>query len=143
MDDDQGAINKMEHGEFSAAWHDLVTSAENLLGRAETDAEKLAVLGIQTVTKDLKSPLGQAAAQAISTAISGALAGQTVAQIGAAVLPQLEGSVVSAAKAAGQDVENVVLNTARVMILGQQAQAGNGSSSASTGAQPGTGSAGA
>jgi hypothetical protein len=140
MDGDAGAINKIENGEFAAAWNDLVTSFENLLGRATTDAEKLALAGIQTLKTDLASPLGQAATTAISTAISGALAGQSIAQIGAAVLPALESSVVTAAKAAGQDVENVVLNTARVMVLGQQAtttaappaaDAGNASSASS------------
>jgi hypothetical protein len=136
MDGDQGAINKIESAlgdastgdfsdaktEISAAWNDIVTSTEKLLGRATTDAEKLALLGIQTLTSDLATPLGQAATKAIGTAISGALAGQTVAQIGAAVLPTLEQGVISAAQAAGQDAENVVLNTARVMLIGQQSQ---------------------
>jgi hypothetical protein len=141
MDGDQGAINKVETAlgdaasgnlsgagtELSAAGHDILTSFEKLLGRAATDAEKLAVLGIQTLKTDLATPLGQAAVAAIGTALADAAAGQSVAQIGQAVLPTLETAVVNDAKAAGQDVENVVLNTARVMVLGNQAQPGNAS----------------
>jgi hypothetical protein len=136
---DAGAINKIENAlgdaaggnlsgagtELSAAGHDILTSFEKLLGRAATDAEKLAVLGIQTLKTDLATPLGQAAVAAIGTALADAAAGQSVSQIGQAVLPTLETAVVNDAKAAGQDVENVVLNTARVMVLGNQAQAGN------------------
>jgi hypothetical protein len=148
MDGDQGAINKVETAlsdaasgnfsgagtELSAAGNDLVVSLEKLLGRAATDAEKLAVLGIQTLQTDLATPLGQAAVAAIGTAISDAAQGQSVSQIGAAVLPTLETAVVNDAKAAGQDVENTVLNTARVMLLGQSASAapGNATPAAST-----------
>lgn len=144
MDGDQGAINKVETAlgdaasgnlsgagtELSAAGHDIVVSFEKLLGRAATDAEKLAILGIQTLQADLATPLGQAAVAAIGTALADAAAGQSVAQIGQAVLPTLETAVVNDAKAAGQDVENTVLNTARVMLLGQQA--GNAASSSAT-----------
>jgi hypothetical protein len=149
MDGDQGAINKVETAlsdaasgnfsgagtELSGAGNDILVSFESLLGRSATDAEKLAVLGIQTLKTDLATPLGQAAVSAIGTAIADAAAGQSVQQIGEAVLPTLETAVVNDAKAAGQDVENVVLNTTRVMLLGSQAQAGNapsGSSVAST-----------
>ena len=122
-DGDQGALNKFEHGEFSAALHDIVVSFDNLLGRAETDAQKLFAAGLKQLATDAKTDLGQIATNAIGTALAGAAAGQSVAQIGAAVLPQLETTVVSDAKSAGQDVENVVLNTARVIMLGQQATA--------------------
>jgi hypothetical protein len=145
MDGDSGAINKVETAlgdaasgnitgagsELSAAGHDILTSLESLLGRTATDAEKLAVLGIETLKTDLATPLGQAAVSAIGTAIADAAAGQSVSQIGAAVLPTLETAVVSDAKAAGQDVENVVLNTTRVMLLGSQAQTGNATSDTS------------
>jgi hypothetical protein len=148
---DEGAINKVENAlgdaasgnfsgagnELSAAGNDIVTSFEKLLGRAATDAEKLALLGIQTLQADLATPLGQAAVTAIGTALADAAAGQSVSQIGAAVLPTLETTVVNDAKAAGQDVENTVLNTARVMLLGQTAAAGN----ASPAATPTTGAA--
>jgi hypothetical protein len=123
MDGDQGALNKFEHGEWSAGFHDLKVSLDKLLGRAENDAQTLFTLGLKTLTNDLKTPLGQAAATAIGTALADGVAGKTVAQIGADVLPSLESSVVADAKAAGQDAENVVLNTARVMLLGSQAQA--------------------
>lgn len=133
MDGEQGALNKVEHAlqdaasgdfagaksELAAAGHDLLVSTEKLLGRATTDAEKLFVVGIQTLTNDLATPLGQAASVAVGTAIADGIAGKSVSQIGADVLPTLEASVVSDAKAAGQDAENVVLNTARVMLLGQ------------------------
>jgi hypothetical protein len=146
----EGAFNKVENAlkdaatgdfsdaktELSAAWNDVVTSTESLLGRAMTDGEKLAVLGIQTLTNDLATPLGQVATAAISTAIADGLAGKSVAQIGADILPTLETSVVADAKAAGQDVENTVLNTVRVMVLGTQA--GNAESSADTPAAPAT-----
>lgn len=137
MDGDQGAVNKTENAlkdaatgdyagakkELSAAWNDIVTSAEKALGRAISASEELALVGIQTLQKDLVSPLGQAASAAIGTAIADGISGKTVAQIGADVLPTLEASVVSDAKAAGQDAENVVLNTARLMLLGQSAAA--------------------
>src|ERR1700761_6298699 len=117
MSDDQGALNKIEHGEFAAALHDIIVSAENLFGRAETDGQKLFAAGLKTLVADAKTDLGQLATTTISAALVAASGGQTVAQIGATVLPQLESSVVADAKAAGQDVENVVLNTARVMVL--------------------------
>jgi hypothetical protein len=128
MSGDQGALNHALEGQFGTAWNDLVTSFENLIGRATSDAEKLALAGITTLKNDLATPLGQAAITAIGSALADAAKGETVAQIGAAVLPTLASAVVSDAKAAGQDAENVVLNTARVMILGQQA-AGNGAPS--------------
>lgn len=137
MDGDQGALNKIEsalgdaaNGDFeaaktelSAAWNDIVRSTEKLAGRALTDAEKLFVLGLKTMSNDLATPLGQAISKAIGTAISDGVAGKSIAQIGNDVVPTLEASVVADAKAAGQDAENVVLNTARVMVLGHQAQA--------------------
>jgi hypothetical protein len=157
MDGDQGALNKIEHGlqdtatgnfsdagtEFSAAWHDLVVSAENLAGKAATDGEKLLALGAQTFLADLKTPLAQAAATAIGTAIADGVAGKSVKQIGDDVLPTLDTNLVAGAKAAGQDAENTVYNAARVMLLGQQAQtAGNTSSDASAVDQAGSQSSG-
>jgi hypothetical protein len=135
MDGSQGALNHALEGQFGTAWNDLVTSFENLIGRATSDAEKLALAGITTLKNDLATPLGQAAVTAIGTALADAAKGETVAQIGAAVLPTLASTVVSDAEAAGQDAENVVLNTARVMILGQQA-AGNATSSAASPTPP-------
>lgn len=123
MDGDQGAVNKFENGEWSAGLHDIIVSAESLFGRAETDSQKLFAAGLKVLAADAQTDLGQIATTTIGTAIAGAVAGESVSQIGAAVLPQLETTVVSDAKAAGQDVENVVLNTARVMLLGQQATA--------------------
>jgi hypothetical protein len=129
MDGDQGALNHALEGQFGTAWNDIVTSFEKLLGRVTTDAEKLALAGITTLKNDLATPLGQAAVAAIGTALADAAKGETVAQIGTAVLPTLASTVVSDAEAAGQDAENVVLNTARIMLLGQSQTeaAGNGS----------------
>jgi hypothetical protein len=135
MDGDSGALNKIEHGEFSAALHDIIVSAENLLGRAETDAQKLFAAGLKVLAADAQTDLGQIATTAIGTALAGAAAGQTVQQIGSSVLPTLETTVVNDAEAAGKDVLNVVLNTTRVMFLGQQAQAGNVTSDASSATQ--------
>jgi hypothetical protein len=133
-DGDQGAINKIEHGEFAAALHDIIVSAENLFGRAETDAQKLFAAGLKVLATDAQTDLGQLATAAIGTALAGAAAGQSVSQIGSSVLTSLEPTVISDAKAAGQDVENMVLNTTRVMALG--VQAGNVSSTASPPATP-------
>ena len=120
MSGDQGALNKIEHGEFSAALHDIAVSAENLLGIAVTDGQALLAAGLKTLAADAKTDLGQVATTAIGTAIAAAGAGQTPPQILSAVVSQLEPAVVADAKAAGQDVENTVLNTARVMLLGAQ-----------------------
>lgn len=123
MDGDQGALNKFEHGEFSAGIHDLVVSTENLLSKATTDAETLLAAGLKALAADAKTDLGQIATTAIGSAIAAAGAGQTPPQILATVLPQLEQTVVSDAKTAGQDVESTVLNTARIMLIGAQASA--------------------
>jgi hypothetical protein len=129
MNDDQGALSKIEHGEFSAAFHDLVVSAENLVGVATTDAEQLLAAGLKTLAADAKTDLGQIVTTTVGAAIAAAGSGQTPPQILATVLPQLEQTIVNDAKAAGQDVEQTVLNTARVMLVGAT-QAGNASSSA-------------
>ena len=60
-----GALNHALEGQFGTAWNDLVTSFENLLGRATSEAEKLALGGITTLKNDLATPLGQAAVTAI------------------------------------------------------------------------------
>jgi hypothetical protein len=146
MDGDAGAINKVGTAitdflsgnfsgagtELSAAANDLVVSTEKLLGRVTTDGEKLFIIGLATLKNDLATPLGQAVVQAVGTAIGAAASGQSVTQIGQAVLPTLETAVVTDAKAAGTDVENTVLDAARVMLLGQSATttaAGNAAAS--------------
>lgn len=121
MDGDQGALNKFSHGEFLAGLHDIVVSVEKLLGRAATDAQTLLVAGLKVLAEDAKTDLGQIVTTAIGTAITAAGAGQTPPQILATVLPTLEATVVADAKAAGQDVESTVLNTARVMLIGSVA----------------------
>jgi len=121
MDGDQGALNKFEHDEFSASFNDLIVSAEKLFGKAETDAQILLAAGLKVLASDAKTDLGQIVTTAIGSAIAAAGSGQTPPQSLATVLPTLESSVVSDAKAAGQDVESTVLNTARIMLVGSTA----------------------
>ena len=150
MDGDQGALNKIEHGvedalqgnlsgagtELSAALNDIKASTEKALSGVGSDAAQLFSVGIKTFIADAATPLGQAVVTAVGTAIGSAAAGQSVTQISAAVLPTLETSVVADAKAAGQDAENVVLNTARVMLLGQTASTANPAVPVVSAAQP-------
>ena len=123
MDGDQGAVNKFEHGEFSAGFNDLLQSAEKLLGKAETDAQTFLSAGLKTLAADAQTDFGQIATTAIGTAITAAGSGQTPPQILTAVLAAVEPTAIADAKTAGVDVENTILNTARIMLVGAQVSA--------------------
>jgi hypothetical protein len=115
-DGDQGALNKFENGEWSAGFNDLMTSADKLLGRVETDAEKAAALALKTFVSQFSTPLGAQALQIGTSVVADAAAGQTVPQIAAAILPQIGQDIVGDAATAGSDAAETVLDAARVAL---------------------------
>jgi hypothetical protein len=120
---DEGALNKFENGQWSAGLNDILTSAEKLLGRVETNAEKDAALAIKTFVTQFSTPLGAQALQVGTTILTDVATGQTVPQIAAAVTPQIGQDLLNDAAAAGQNTAEVVLNAARVALFGATASA--------------------
>jgi hypothetical protein len=113
---DEGAMNKFENGQWSAGFNDLLTSAEALVGRVETDAEKAAALALKTFVSQFSTPLGAQALQIGTSVVADAAAGQTVPQIAAAILPQIGQDIVGDAATAGSDAAETVLDAARVAL---------------------------
>jgi hypothetical protein len=113
MDGDQGALNKFEHGEFSAGFHDIVVSLENVLGVAASDA----ALAIKTFASQFATPFGSQVLGLAVTAATGALQGQSVTQIAASITPQITADAVTDAEKAGQ----VTLDAVRVAVTSQLA----------------------
>jgi hypothetical protein len=130
MDGDQGALNKFESGQWSAGFNDILVSAENLLGRVETDAEKAAAVALKTFVSQFATPFGQQALGLAATAATDVLQGQSVPQIAATIAPQITADAVTDAEKAGQ----VTLDAVRVALSG--ATPNSSSSTATTETPP-------
>lgn len=113
MDGDQGALNKFEHGEFAAGFHDISVSLENVLGLAASDA----ALAIKTFASQFATPFGSQVLGLAVSAATGALQGQSVTQIAATIGPQITADAITDAEKAGQ----VTLDAVRVAVTAQLA----------------------
>jgi hypothetical protein len=112
MSNDQGALNKLEHGEFSSALYDIEVSLKNLLG----EGSSLAILALKTFSAQFATAFGAQALSVANTAVTSALAGQTVPQIAATVEATLGADAIADAKSAGIDTATVILNAVRVNV---------------------------
>jgi hypothetical protein len=113
---DQGALNKFEHGEWAAGFHDIVVSVDNLFNTVKTDAEQDAALALKTFVSQFATPFGQQALALAGTVLTDVTEGQTVPQIAASVTPQISQDILTDAESAGVDTAQVVLNAARVQL---------------------------
>jgi hypothetical protein len=129
MDGDQGAINKVEHGEFAAALNDVEVSIGKLF---KDDVLPDAKLALSTFVSQFATPFGSQALSLGVTAVADAAEGQNIQQIAAAVGPQITADAVTDAEKAGE----VTLNAVRVAITAQAASPS--SSNASTDMQAGS-----
>lgn len=105
MDDDQGALNKIEHGEFAAALNDIEVSVGKFFTRDAAPA-------LTTFVKQFASDFGQQALALAGPAAAQVLAGTPIKDVAASLLPQITADAVTDAEKDG----TVVLNALRVQV---------------------------